>query len=248
MLFVYNKKLAIILIIAICILFGLILFLNKKEQPSILAPIGKGVVANIKKSVDTSNWEEYINSQLGFSIKIPLETQCLDRCSGSKNLLVPVKIFQDNNNNAVYVTPEYYYEYRDEKCEKIEASLASLQAQGKTVKPFIAWKIDVIKVNNLDEVKKFIKDYYPENCIFGNQKINNDGTYDISIVGEDWTNGNIVNSTCPYEMHYKILYSPEKHKLISVKLPIDYDFFVYNDSPGGLDDYGQEMVKSLKFE
>ncbi len=237
-----------ILFVAVFIFVGLILFLNKKEQPSILAPIDKGVVANIKKSVDTSNWGEYINSQLGFSIKIPPETQCLDRCGGSKNLLVPVKIFQDNNNNAVYVTPEYYYDYRDEKCEKVETSLASLQVQGKTVKPFLAWKIDVIKVDNLDDVKKFIKDYYPENCIFGNQKINDDGTYDIGIVGEDWANGDMVNSTCPYEMHYKILYSPEKHKLISVKLPIDYDFFVYNDSPGGLDDYGREMVKSLKFE
>ncbi|HNY35735.1 MAG TPA: hypothetical protein PLD14_02950 [Candidatus Pacearchaeota archaeon] len=237
-----------ILIIMVCLITGPFLFsLLIEEEPKVVS-VNNGLVAKIKRTIDTSNWGEYINAQLGFSIKIPPETQCIDRCGGSKDPLVPVKVFQDNNNNAVYITPEYYYDYRKEKCEKIEASLASLQAQGKTVKPFLAWKIDVIKVDNLEDIKKFIKDYYPENCIFGDQKINDNGTYDISIIGNDWANGEIVNSTCPYEMHYKILYSPEKKKLISVKLPIDYDFFIYNDSPGGLDDYGQEMIKSLKFE
>lgn len=242
------KKWIKILIITVCVFIGPSLFslLIKEEPKSIL--VNNGVIMKTKRIVDTSNWGEYINTQLGFSIKIPPETQCINRCGGSKDSLVPVKIFQDNNNNAVYVTPEYYYDFRDKNCEKIEISLASLETQGMAVKPFLAWKIDVIKVDSLDDVNKFIKNNFAESCSIGNKKLNNDGTYDISITGDDWANGGMVNSSCPWEMHYKILYSPKKHKLISVKLPIDYDFFIYNDSPGGLEDYDQEMVKSLKFE
>lgn len=242
------KKWIKILIIVVFIFIGLFLFSLSTKKESTPTPINEDTAVNIKRDVDTSNWQKYINDQLGFSIKIPPETHCIDRCSGSKDSLAPVKIFQDNNNNAAYITPEYYYDYRDKKCEKIEISLASLEAQGIIAKPFLAWKIDVIKVYNLDDIKKFIKNYFPENCVFESQKINDDGTYDISITGDDWANGGMVNSTCPMEMHYKILYSPEKHKLISVKLPVDYDFFVYDDSLGGLKNYDQEMIKSLKFE
>jgi hypothetical protein len=237
-----------ILIIITCLFIGPSLFslLIKEEMKPV--SVNEGVVTKIKKPVDTSNWGEYINTQLGFSIKIPPKTQCLDRCGGSKDPLVSVKIFQDNGNNAVYVTPEYYYDYRNGVCEKIEISLASLRAQGIIEKPFLAWKIDVIKVTNLDDVKEFINNYYPKGCIFESQKINSDGTYDIYIAGDNQVNNENVDAGCPREIHYKILYSPEKQKLMSVKLPIDYDFFIYNDSPGGLDDFGQEMIKSLKFE
>jgi hypothetical protein len=247
----YNKNMKEwikILIIIACLFIGpLLLSLLIKEEPKPVS-INEGKVAKIKKPVDTSNWGEYINTQLGFSIKIPPETQCIDRCGGSKDPLVLVKIYQDNINNAVYVTPEYYYDDQNGNCEKIEISLASLQAQGVTVKPFLAWRIDVVKVANIDEVKEFVNNYYPKGCIFENQKMNSDGIYDIYIAGDGQTNSEEVDSGCPREIHYKILYSPEKQKLISIKLPIDYDFFVYNDSPGGLEDYGQEMVKSLKFE
>ena len=241
-----------ILLIAIILLLvsGAVFYLRKdKKEADHLPDYKPGVVANIKRTVDASSWDEYVNSELGFSIKLPPEVSCFNRCSQAKKPLVPIKVFQDNKNNTVYITPEYYYDYGDNSnCEKIEASLASLEAQGMTVKPFLAWKIDVIKADNLDDVNNFIKRNFASSCMVGSQTMNNDGVYEIGITGEDWANGGMVNSNCYWEMHYKILYSPEKHKLLSVKLPIDYDFFISDDSLGGLLDYGQEMAKSLKLE
>ncbi|MFZ3057918.1 MAG: hypothetical protein WA092_02625 [Minisyncoccales bacterium] len=236
-----------IFIIILCLFAGpsFFSFLIKEEPKP--TPNNEGVVAKVKRVVDTSNWNEYINTQLGFSIKIPPETQGLDRCGGSKESLVPVKIFQDNSNNAVYITPEYYHDYRNEKCEKIEASLASLQAQGNINKPFTAWKIDVVKINNLDDIKKFIDDYYHNGCIYGSQQLNKDGLYDIYVTDDGKTTDE-NGLGCPGEMHYKILYSPERQKMISVKLSIDYDFFLYEGPSGGFENFDQEMVKSLKFE
>jgi hypothetical protein len=234
-------------IIILCLFIGPSLFsLLIKEEPKTI-PVNENGTAKVKKVVDTSNWNEYINTQLGFSIKIPPETQCIDRCGGSKDPLVPVKIFQDNSNNAVYITPEYYYDTRNEKCEKIEASLASLQAQGNINKPFGSWKIDVVKINNLDDIKEFINNYYPKGCIYAGQQLNNDDLYDIYVGGDGQSDENL-GLGCPREMHYKILYSPEREKMISIKLSIDYDFFLYNGPSGGFENFDQEMVKSLKFE
>ena len=234
-------------IIMLCLFIGPTLFsLLIKEEPK---PIlnNEGAVSKVKRVVDTSDWNEYINTQLGFSIKIPPQTQGLDRCGGSKEALVAVKIFQDNSNNAVYITPEYYHDTRNEKCEKIEASLASLQAQGNIDKTFAAWKIDVIKISNLDDIKEFIDNYYPEGCIYSGQQLNNDNLYDIYIAGDGQTDQNL-GFGCPREMHYKVLYSPEREKLISIKLSIDYDFFLYDGPSGGFENFDQEMIKSLKFE
>jgi len=203
----------------------------------------------VKKEVDQSDWREYINERLGFSIKIPQEIRLLNRCSADAGAFVAVKVFEDTENNSVYIIPEYYYDWKEnsQKCEKIEYSLALIKEEGGW-KPFLGWKIDVAEINDLEEMTKFIKSNFGEACIVGDQKDEGGDIYNIKIIGDDWTNQR-TESTCPWEMHYKIIYLPEKHKLLSVKLGIDYDFFVYDSEvQGGLIDYGQEMLKSLKIQ
>ncbi|MFZ3054389.1 MAG: hypothetical protein WA091_00155 [Minisyncoccales bacterium] len=207
------------------------------------------VISYVKKEIDQSDWREYINERLGFSIKIPKEISLLNRCSADAGDFVAVKVFEDKENNSVYIIPEYYYDWKEDsqKCEKIEYSLALIKEEGGR-KPFLGWKIDVVEINNSEELTKFIKSNFGEACIVGDKKDEGGGIYNVKIIGEDWTNQR-TESTCPWEMHYKIIYLPEKHKLLSVRLGIDYDFFVYDSEvQGGLIDYGQEMLKSLKIQ
>jgi|WetSurMetagenome_2_1015567.scaffolds.fasta_scaffold56142_2 hypothetical protein len=204
-------------------------------------------INRVKKEVDQSDWKEYVNDDFGFSIKIPQEISLVNRCSSDKGDFVGVKVFEDKENNSTYIIPEYYYDRKEDlqKCEKIEYSLASIKKEGGW-KPFLGWKIDVAEINNSEEIVKFIKNNFGEACTIGGQKEEGDGIYNIEITGEDWSS-QMTNSTCPWEMHYKIIYLPEKHKLLSIKLGIDYDFFVYdNEVQGGLIDFGSEMLKSLK--
>lgn len=203
----------------------------------------------VKKEIDQSDWKEYINERLGFSIKIPQEIHLVNRCSADAGAFVGIEVFEDVENNSVYIMPKYYYDRKEgsQKCEKIEYSLALIKEEGGW-KPFLGWKIDVAEINNSEELARFIKNNFGEACIVKNQKDEGGGVYNIIITGEDWGDQR-TESTCPWEMHYKIIYLPEKHKLLSVKLGIDYDFFVYDtEVQGGLIDYGQEMLKSLKIQ
>ena len=56
----------------------------------------------------------YENKELGFSIKVPKTMYSIDRCNAHDNMVVPVKIFENNDNGAVYIVPEYFY-FEDEK-------------------------------------------------------------------------------------------------------------------------------------
>jgi len=233
----------------ITILLVAFLIFEENKESKVDDEKNNQIINYVKKEVDQSDWKEYINERLGFSIKIPKEIHLVNRCSANVGDFVGVKVFEDTEKNSVYIIPEYYYDWKEDlqKCEKIEYSLNLIKEEGGW-KPFLGWKIDVAEINNLEELNKFIKSNFGEACIVGEQKEEGYGIYNIKIIGEDWTNQR-TESTCPWEMHYKIIYLSEKYKLLSVKLGIDYDFFVYDkEVQGGLIDYGQEMLKSLKIQ
>jgi hypothetical protein len=264
-----------ILIIAICILIvAFLFFFDKKEQKPASAPINtdNNPVVYSPKSVDTSSWTNYSNSQLGFSIKIPVEVYGIDRCSSSHKFFVPLEIFEDNNNRVVYISEAYYYDSQWSEaeqrytgnCGKITYSLQSLKDEENkdreimlnnvtkyyNLQPFLGWRIAIADVENDEDILKFIKDNFGQGCNIGSKTASSqEGIYQVGITGEDWNEPgmNIGETTCLVNFEYRILYSPEKHKLMSVVLGQECKFGTDPSVPSSYQCYDNEMIDSFKF-
>jgi len=100
----------------------------------------------------------YENKELGFSIRVPNTMYSIDRCDVHDDMVVPVKVFENNDNGTVYIVPEYFYFEngetakckerasdtdnanlelkceKHEKCNKIEYSLDYINHGEKNVK------------------------------------------------------------------------------------------------------------------
>lgn len=246
---------ALIIVICIIIIPTFLPFLIKKESE--VKTVNQGVVTNIKNSVDTSNWTEYYNSQLGFSIKIPPESYGMYRCSPRKAISVPVKVFEDNSNNVVYIAEEYYYDSysygtnKEGECEKIIQSLKSFKEVAKEVeaqKPLLGWKIIINKVKDKEEVLKYIKENFGSQCIIQSELLKENGNYEILLIGEGKAEGDPWYGSCSLGSAYKIIYSPDKQKMMSVVLGQEGTFQTNPEEPSTYQYYEDEMLKSFKFE
>lgn len=211
-------------------------------------------------------WEKY-TSELGFSMKIPQNVFGVYRCFSDKTIWVPVKVFEDKENEIVFITQEYYYEAKydselnkyTEPCEKIIYSLkllkedvASISGLTNSPKPWLGLALVIKNINNDIELNKFIKDTYGSGCLIEKKEPwKQNGVYEIKIKGEDWDRGaDLGTTTCPINYTYKILYAPEKNKVMSVNLGQECQFG--NDpaleSYSEYKCYDEEMIDSFEFE
>jgi len=265
-----------ILIVIICILLVVILFsLSKKEQKPVPVPTNtdNNPVAYPSKPVDTSSWTSYSNSQLGFSIKIPTEVHGVDRCSSSHKFFVPLETFENNTKGVVYISEAYYYDSQWSEaeqrytgnCGKITFSLQSLKdnedeareimlnnniTKYYNLQPFLGWRIVIIDVEDDEDILKFIKDNFGQGCNIGSKTASSqEGVYQVGITGEDWNvpGMNIGETTCLVNFEQRILYSPAKHKLMSVVLGQECQFGTDPSIPSSYQCYDNEMINSFKF-
>ena len=271
-----NYILIIVILIFIASGIILSYSLNKKEPVSVSQKEDfekeeiqkKENIAPIVSTPPEEKWETYTNSELGFSIKYPEMVYGIYRCSPKKPFWVPLKVFEDNENGIVYITEEYCYEEKYDReldkyigpCEKIINSLESLKSQRETVmnvndkvslncNPFLT-KVFIIKnIKNDAELNEFIKDNYGKGCFAGNKKLwKQSGVYEIKVKGEDWgPKTNLGNTTCPCNYTYKILYAPEKNKLMSVNLGQECQFGTDHNSED-YKCYDYAMINSFQFE
>lgn len=212
-------------------------------------------------------WKDYNSTELSFSIKIPKIVYGVDRCFSNRTIWVPVKVFEDKENGIAYITQEYYYDNWDSKlqnhtesCKKIIRTIDSLKEEREVVvqindkvqtnaNPFLTWVIIIKDINNDAELNKFIKDTYGFGCFIEKKEPwKQEGVYEIKIKGEDWDEGtDLGNTTCPFNYTYKILYAPEKNKIMSVNLgqecgfTTDPNFKLYKC-------YDEEMIDSFEFK
>jgi len=253
-------------IIAICIFIGIFLYLyNKKESSIDSLSVNQGMIAPIKNPIDTSSWTNYTNNQLGFSIKIPPEVPTLYRChpDGRQTAETPLKVYEDNQNGAVYISQEYYYDANwsqtEQKfisnCDKITYSLEYLKSEENKYKsglashPFLGWKIIINNPQNDSEVDSFVRQNFGPTCSITSKNLQEDGNYQISITGRNLTENGvaIMDETCFTNFSYKILYSPDKQKMMSVILGQECTFGT-DPSASPYQCYDDEMIKSFKFE
>ena len=251
-----------ILIIILCILVLSLLFSLLIEKNPKINLTNQGVIANIKKPVDTSNWTNYSNNVLGFSIKIPPESYGTYRCSPRKVISVPVKVFEDNINNAVYIAEEYYYSAdgygtnNEGECKKIIQSIASFKKDAKEYedsgfpnpKPRLGWKIIVDSVKDEDDILNYIKENFGSQCAIQTKFLKENGNYELVLIGEEKKDSEPWYGSCYLGFAYKIIYSPEKGRIMSVVLGQEGTFQTNPEDSSTYQSYEDEMLKSFEFK
>jgi len=213
-------------------------------------------------------WKTYTSSELGFSIKYPEMVYGVYRCSPQKPFYVPLRVFEDEENGIVYITEEYYYDDWDSElqnntgsCKKIINSLEYLKSQREIIidingkaslnsNPFLT-KVFIIKdIKNDVELDKFIKDNYGSGCFADSRKLlRENGVYEIEIESEDRDKEtDLGTTTCPINYVYRVLYAPEKNKVMSVNLGQDCGFGTDYNSEESYRCYDDEMTDSFRFK
>lgn len=260
-----NRKCILIVVILVFVISGVVLGYNWAKTDVVSAPVEKSKEAG-ESVFPEVRWNKYVNHQLGFSIEFPDNVYGGYRCPSEKTIQVPIRAFEDNENGIVYISQEYYYEAeRDDKsgertgpCEKIINSLERLKNKesilGWLPKPFLGWAILIGEVKNKDKLNKFIKENYGPGCSAEDKKFwklyHQPGVYNISVGGESDNEETTLGTTsCPgaWTTRYKVLYFPEKNKVMTVNLGQDCNFFNYFDTEF-YQCYDEEMINSFKFE
>ncbi len=249
---------------------------NKKEEKVIVSPTNSPTPTTPTVSVSPSPtpsltptvtppqevWQTFTSSELSFSMKYPQMVYGANRCALNDHFWVPLKIFEDKKNRATYITEEYYYDNWSDKlqsntgpCKKITYSLESLQNEKEKAqegefslwwKPFLGWAISTSDIKNENELNLFIKNNYGEGCLIKN-KINwiQNGVFEINLEEKNLKNEGI-DTACPLNYSYKILYSPKKNKIASIKLGQECSFYTDPDS-SSYKCYDEEIINSFIF-
>ncbi len=278
--FIKTKwKIVLLVVILVFVMIGIIFgyYLVKKEV--VVVPIE--VPIEKEKSEDELQenvlpeviWIKYVNSQLGFSIDVPDKVHGCYRCYPKKVIEAPVKVFEDNENDIVYISQRHYYEAEYDSrlrkyirdCEKIEYSLEIFKYEYtewknfldgfSVLKPFLGWAIVVKTIKNEDELDEFIKENYGPKCHTGDKefwKIHpyQEGVYDVFVGGEtDDKNTNLRATSCRagWVGRIKLLYFSEKNKVMAVSLGSECTFQT-NPQLQPYQCYDEEMINSFRFE
>jgi formylglycine-generating enzyme required for sulfatase activity len=205
-------------------------------------------------------WNQYINYQLGFSIKFPKTmVSFLGSCKWNKEggdhsyrpdpAFVPVKIFEDAG--SAYITAEYYHKLAGEttdvsggrhffaECNQVTNSLALLQDPNK---PHEMWKFVGQDVQDDAELDAFIKTHYGAGCSLGEKTPSaQEGVYDVSILGDG---KDLEETTCPLNFWHIVKYAPSAHKVIAWNPGQAYTFAAALDYSVVHD---HDMVESFHF-
>ena len=112
----------------------------------------------------------------------------------------------------------------------------------------MGWAILIRSIKDEGELDKFIKEIYGSGCSAGNKQPweQQDGVYEISVSADGTTLG---DTTCPIDWmnRIKVLYAPEKNKLMSVILGQECTFST-NPYSKPYQCYDEEMINSFRFE
>jgi hypothetical protein len=210
------------------------------------------------KPIDTSSWTEYSNDDLGFSIKIPAEVYGINMggCIGGSSFKAPLKTLQDGDN--VYIFPEYYYDVGDRGyCRKVEYTADLIKKEAAETsqttglppdKLDFGWRI-AVKTASADDIAGYAKETFGSSCVVDQSSLQDDGNYRIILKGTDWSSEDGYRN-CNLDFAYWILYSPAKHKLMSVVLGQECNFYSADPVTDSSDYqcYDDDMFGSFKFE
>jgi hypothetical protein len=261
-----QKYLITLVIILLVIITGVYFYLSNKKEPT-PEPVKETTTTPTRKPIDTSTWTTYTNNKLGFSMLIPPDGPTLYRCQERPITRTPIKVFEDNLNGIAYISQAYYYaaDWNSEEqkytgsCDKVVFTLSSLKkydegsySTGLASHPFLGWKIIIDNPKNDNAVADLIKQNFGSTCIIDSDTLLPSGEHEFAVRGTDWSSDGFGN--CYIDFAYKILYYPQKHKLMSVILGQECTFnnidpsYLSKDEMSSYQCYDDTMIQSFKFQ
>ena len=218
-------------------------------------------------------WNQYTYYQLGFSIKVPREMMLSygsckwnekggDHSYRPDRALVPVKIYEDKENNTVYIASEYYYELAGEttenyvtyfsECNKVLNSLERVRKELRAERGHYqqAWDIVVRDVANDNQLESFIKERYGSGCGLGEKTPSEqEGVFNVGIdTGGAKSFDEATGKDCVVNYMTVLRYYPAKNKVVSWHLGQDATFYKFLGAAGQKDIiYDSEMAESFRF-
>jgi len=238
-----NKNILIILFFMLLLIVSIVFFCNKAQNKNF----------NREEPNENVDWILYQNDNLGFLIELPSEIATVSKCPNNKMVSVPVKVFENNESRVAYIVPEYYYDASwsseeqkfTEDCVKVIYSLDMLETE-KREKPFLGWTINISDIKNEEDILRAIKDNFGSTCEIKDKVKDEQGNYEISLYGSDWNFKVGLESNCMINYSYRIIYSEEKNKMMSVILGQECTFGTDpNIKPYYC--YDENMINSFKF-
>lgn len=236
-----DDKIIFILLLCILFLVGLIFFCNNVRD-------------NDLDQEKLTGWNLYKNEDLGFSMNIPSEVATVKRCPDNEMVSAPLRVFEEKDNGVIYIVPEYYYDADwsqeehsfTKECTKTEYTLEMLESEN-VQKPFLGWKMIIEDIDE-DNIESSIKKNFGSTCIVDSIKEEQNGDYSILIKGEDWDEENFLGETgCLVNYFYKIVYSEERNKLMSLVLGQECTFET-DPKTQPYYCYDEEMINSFSFD
>lgn len=240
-----NNKNIILIFFCVLLLAISVVFFNKKIQNK-----------NFNPEESNKNIELilYHNSNLGFSIKIPFKIATVRRCPEGVMESAPVKVFENNEDGIVYIVPEYYYDANwDSKMHKFTRSCIRMvysldMLEDQNVKPFLGWKIVINNLKDEDDFKNFIKKNFGSGCVIKDMVRGKNENYNITLKGKDWDKESGLGGTdCLINYSYRIIYSKDKNKMMSVVLGQECTFGT-DPATKPYYCYDYDMINSFEFD
>jgi hypothetical protein len=238
-----NKNILIVLFYISLLIISIVFFYNKTKNKNF----------NLEESNENIEWNLYHNEDLGFSIKVPLKVATVCKCPNNAMVNVPIKIFENDKKGIVYITPEYYYDASwsseeqkfTKECTKIIYSSDMLEVK-EVKKPFLGWKFNINNIESEEDLLMAIKDNFGSTCEIKDKVKDEQGNYEISLYGSDWDFNDGLESRCMINYSYRIIFCPNKGKMMSVILGQECTFGT-DPNIKSYYCYDEDMINSFRF-
>ncbi len=183
-------------------------------------------------------WKAY-SGPMGMSFQYPEKLKNKGSGCDDKDGYVPLKIFEDNADGALYISFG---------CSDTLATLKAESADGG--RPAYGWKIETISAKNDGDIDSFLKSRYGSGCYASNkEKWFQKGVYSVKMTGEDWGPGTDLGSTtCSWSTIYDLLYIPASQKLVHINHGQEATFCGRDNGSMEPECFDGGIIGSLRFD
>lgn len=182
-------------------------------------------------------WNQYTNTRLGFTIKVPKWVVAHDSSKPNYNKLEPIQIMEDKD--TVYITSPSDYNYA-----KIQNFLQQTELTGpqKLKGNPITWAIIIQPASTEEDIRQYIKNRYGSLCVLDKITPVSSNYEDVKVLSNPPEDD---KETCWMNFGYYILYSPTKKLLANWDVGQSIRFEL---NPGDWNKIVDEKIPSVELE